>query len=360
MTIYGPICLESLRTFTRHKRVEFESKGLTERSIWLSNHLPGFLKDLSKVDQKISIFAEFFRFGSLVVQCWEAQRISNYDMYVHSIKETLPYLFSFNRFNYQQSALEFLSDISLLGEYYVDLLRSGVMFETLAAQPGKQMSCGYVLEIYNKIIKQISPTIDSSGDAWLRNLPRLAFIRQILINASNTKLFANPENDPIHRKIVNLDNIAKLRWVLQRRNIFTVELNEFTFKQRDPLHFLTSVEIEKDFIDCYANGKCALTELVSNVVEYKPVGSIEFLRKRLNLKKIVPFKVKKKFKPKVKIPPTKAEKKTLASNYKIEEIPQSSYLMLSPDNGTTPYLGTNKSLSGKFILDKYAMKVESD
>ena len=102
------------------------------------------------------------------------------------------------------------------------------MFETMSTQPGKQVSCGYVLEIYNKIIKQITPNIDGSGSGWLRNLPRLAFIRQILENALQAKLFSDFEKDPIKFKIPNIDHIAKLRWLLQVRNI--LKIDDFRFR----------------------------------------------------------------------------------------------------------------------------------
>ena len=289
-----------------------------------------------------------------MIQCWEAQRIANFDMYINSIKETLPYLFAFNRYNYQQSALEFLADISLLGDYYTDLLRSGIMFESLASQPGKQMSCGYVLEIYNKIIKQITPNIDSTGSAWLRNLPRLAFIRQILLNAAKAKVFSESENDPISRKLVNIENIAKIRWVLERRNIFDIDNMEFSINPKDAFHTFNGLQIERRFIECKSIGKLALDQLVSKVVEHRPKGSIEYLRKQL---KILPFKTKTKCKAMSKPPLSKAEKQTLLVNYKEDEIPKTSYSMVSPDNGCTPYMGSKKSESGKFILDNYAEEI---
>ena len=213
-------------------------------------------------------------------------------MYIHSIKETLPYIFCFNRYNYQQSALEFLADISLLGEYYRDLLQSGIMFESLANQPGKQVSCGYILEIFNKVIKQISPNIDSTGNAWLRNLPRLAFIRQILLNASKAKLFSESEKDPITAKLLNLEQISKLRWVLERTNILDVDTNCITY--RKATHIISGLKIENNFVNCKLNGEIAMDNLVSKFVMGKPVGSIESLRKELNLKKIVPILVKKR------------------------------------------------------------------
>ena len=166
------------------ERIEFEAKSLMERSIWIQNTLPLFMEKLSYTDKTLSIYVELYKFSILVIQCWESQRLGHYDMYMNSIKEKLPYLFAFNICNYQQSALELLADISLLGDYYIDILRSGIMFETLAMQPGKQVSCGYILEIFNKIIKQITPNLDSTGSAWLRNLDvvpvaRLEYIRAL-------------------------------------------------------------------------------------------------------------------------------------------------------------------------------------
>ena len=200
-------CLNQL---TVEQRTEFENKSLSEKVTWVGQYLHPFLNEVASTDKSLAIFIELYKFSLLVIQCWESQRVANFDMYIHSIKETLPYIFCFNRYNYQQSALEFLADISLLGEYYRDLLQSGIMFESLANQPGKQVSCGYILEIFNKVIKQISPNIDSTGNAWLRNLPRLAFIRQILLNASKAKLFSESEKDPITAKLLNLEQISKL------------------------------------------------------------------------------------------------------------------------------------------------------
>ena len=95
---------------------------------FLGKYLPAFLTKIATSDKSLAIFVELYKFSLLVIQCWESQRIANHDMYIHSIKETLPYLFAFNRYNYQQSALEFLADLSLLGDYHIDLLRSGIMF----------------------------------------------------------------------------------------------------------------------------------------------------------------------------------------------------------------------------------------
>ena len=231
------------------------------------------------------------------------------------------------------------------------------MFESLAAQPGKQVSCGYVLEIYNKIIKQITPNIDSTGSAWLRNLPRLAFIRQILLNAAKAKVFSESEKDPISSKIVNIENIAKLRWVLERRNIFDIENIEFTITPREAFHIFNGQKFDQLFLECKSKGKLALDHLVSKVIEHKPPGSIDYLRKQLNLKKTMPFKSKTKYKAKSKPPLSKAEKQTLLINCKDDEIPKTSYSMLSPDNGATPYIGGNKSDSGKYILDHYAEEI---
>ena len=291
-------------------RFEFETKSLDEKSIWLQGAFPIFLEKLSTTDKSLSVYVELYKFSVLVIQCWESQRLANFDMYMHSIKETLPYLFAFNRYNYQQSTLEFLADISLLGDYYIDLLRSGIMFESLAAQPGKQVSCGYVLEIYNKIIKQITPNIDSSGSAWLRNLPRLAFIRQILLNAAKAKLFSESEKDPISSNLLNIEHIAKLRWVLEKRNICNIDNIQYSIKPRNAIHIFNGEKIDKSFIECYMIGSLALDKLVSKIIQYKPLGSIEYLRKQLNLKKIMPFQTKKKFKAKSKIqnPKSKIQK----------------------------------------------------
>ena len=346
-----------LERLSADERVQFESKGLSGKSKWMSEYLPLFLEEVASIDKKLSVFVELYKFSILVIQCWESQRVANFDMYMHSIKETLPYLFSFNRFNYQQSAVEFISDIALLGDYHTDLLKSGIMFESLSQQPGKQVSCGYVLEIYNKIIKQITPNIDSTGSAWLRNLPRLAFIRQILLNASKAKLFSESEKDPIAAKVTDIELIYMLRWVLESRNIIGIDYCRDSIDPRDAIHVFNDQQIDPNFIQCKVIGKQALDRLVSKFIKSKPKGSIDFLRKELNLKKIVPIQSKRKYTPKMKAPLSKTEKQTLLNHYSNEEVPKTSFSMLSPNNNNTPYLGSKKSDSGKFILDKYGSEI---
>jgi len=215
-------------------------------------------------------------------------------MYMHSIKETLPYLFSFNRFNYQQSAVEFLLDVSMLGDYYVDLLRSGVMFQALSSEQGKEVSCVYVLEIYNRFIKELMTNIDSTGNAWTQNMPRLSFTRQILLNGAKAKIFSEYENDPISKKIVNITNIRKLRWLIEKRNIFEVDLIGYTITHREAFHIFNNSKIQQSFMNCRIIGQCALNDLVSKVVDNRVIGSLDFLRKQLTLKKIHPIEGKKK------------------------------------------------------------------
>ena len=343
-----------LRRLSVEKTAEFNSLSPNEKVEFINQELPKFLDELKSMDKTLSVFIELYRFSVLVIQCWESQRIADFEMYINSIKETLPYLMSFNRYNYQHSTLEFLSDISLLGEYYQDLLKSGIMFETMAQQPGKHVSCGYVLELFNKIIKQITPNIDGSGSGWLRNLPRLAFVRQILQNASKANLFSDIEKDPIKGKIPNIEQIAKLRWLLEKRNILNIENNEYSVTTRPAVHIITEENIEIRFLECHSIGVEIMQEFISQVIEFKPVGSFELIRKKLNLKKIVPLPLKRKTSTKICTPLTKAEKQTLVTNLPDDEIPMFSCSMLSPNNGVSPYLGSRKSESGHFILDRYA------
>ena len=100
--------------------------------------------------------------------------------------------------------------------------------------------------------------------------------------------------------------------------------------------------------------------LVSKLIYSKPSGSIEKLRKELNLKKIVPVLSKKKYTAKPKLPLSKTEKQNLLANYSIDDIPKTSLAMLSPSNNSSPYLCGKKSESGKFILDKYAVETTVD
>ena len=234
-----------MNSLHEEERNNYQSKTPSDKAKLIQKCLPAFLTEIASSDKSLAVYVELYKFSLLVIQCWESQRIANYDMYIHSIKETLPYLFAFNRYNYQQSALEFLADLSLLGDYYIDLLRSGIMFETLSTQPGKQVSCGYVLEIYNKIIKQITPNIDSTGNAWLRNLPRLAFIREILLKASRLNLFSEAEKDPITAKLMSLQHIFKLRWILEKNNILGIDNITYRITVRDAVHIINRKKMQK-------------------------------------------------------------------------------------------------------------------
>ena len=107
------------------------------------------------------------------------------------------------------------------------------------------------------------------------------------------KTESESEKDPISSKLGNIENIAKLSWVLERRNIFNIDKDEYSIASRDAFHIISKEKIQRSFIDCHMIGSSALNNLVSKMIHYKPLGSIEHLRKQLGLKKIVPFPVKK-------------------------------------------------------------------
>ena len=123
------------------------------------------------------------------------------------------------------------------------------------------------MEIYNKIIKQITPNIDGSGSGWLRNLPRLAFIRQILQNASNANLFSETEKDPLKYKIANMEQIAKLRWVLEKRNILGIDNAQYSITEREATHVVTGQKIEQRFLECKQIGSKNMQEFVQKIIE---------------------------------------------------------------------------------------------
>ena len=58
---------------------------------------------------------------------------------------------------------------------------------------------------------------------------------------------------------------------------------------RDAVHIISKKKIENEFIDCKLIGERSLRNLVAKFVHSKPFGSIEHLRKELNLKKIIPI-----------------------------------------------------------------------
>ena len=89
-----------LNHITAEQRTEYETKALSEKVKWISHQLPSFLDKVALTDKTLAIFIELYKFSLLVIQCWESQRVANYDMYIHSIKETLPYILCFNRYNY--------------------------------------------------------------------------------------------------------------------------------------------------------------------------------------------------------------------------------------------------------------------
>ena len=83
-----------LNQLTAEQRADYESKTLSDKSKWIDEHLFSFLEKVAYTDKSLSIYIELYKLSVLVIQCWESQRNANYDMYIHSIKETLPYLFA--------------------------------------------------------------------------------------------------------------------------------------------------------------------------------------------------------------------------------------------------------------------------
>ena len=106
----------------------------------------------------------------------------------------------------------------------------------------------------------------------------------LLLNASNAKLFSESEKDPITKKCASIELISKLRWVLEIRNIFNIDDKEFSITPREAVHIFNGQKIDMNFIECKLRGKEALDKLVSKVISKRPIGSIDYLRKELNLK----------------------------------------------------------------------------
>ena len=69
--------------------------------------------------------------------------------------------------------------------------------------------------------------------------------------------------------------------------IISNQLWSYSITVRDAIHIISGKKIENDFINCKLNGEIALDNLVSKFIYSKPSGSIEKLRKELNLKKIL-------------------------------------------------------------------------
>ena len=117
----------------------------------------------------------------------------------------------------------------------------------------------------------------------------MAFIRQILQNAGKAELFRDVEKDPIESKIPNIEQISKLRWLFEKRNIFDIDDQNYLTTERDAMHIIGGQEIEMSFVNCKLLGTKAMNEFISQIIKCRPSGSFEFIRKRLNIKKNCPI-----------------------------------------------------------------------
>ena len=126
--------------------------------------------------------------------------------------------------------------------------------------------------------------------------------------------------------------IRKIVFVLKTTGLVDVLLFNITYRiiARDATHIISRKKIENDFIDCKLIGKRSLENLVAKFVHNKPFGSIDHLRKELNVKKILPIITKKKYIAKPKLPLSNTEKKTLLMNYSDEDIPKLVWPCLVP------------------------------
>ena len=82
--------------------------------------------------------------------------------------------------------------------------------------------------------------------------------------------------------------------MIEKRNIFEVDLIGYTITHREAFHIFNNSKIQQSFMNCRIIGQCALNDLVSKVVDNRVIGSLDFLRKQLTLKKIHPIEGKKK------------------------------------------------------------------
>ena len=151
-------------------------------------------------------------------------------------------------------------------------------------------------------------------------------------------------------KLADLEQISKLRWVLEHRNIISIDFMAYSITLCDANHIISGKKIENDFINCKLNGEIALDNLVSKFIYSKPSGSIEKLRKELNLKKIVPVLSKKKYTAKPKLPLSKTEKQNLLANNSIDDIPKTSLAMLSPSKLFLHLIFVAKSLNQESLF----------
>ena len=338
-------------------RNTYENLDETERAKFISESLEPFLDQIQVLDKTLSMYIDFWRGTLMVLEGWEAQRIKNASMYLHSVKSFLPYFFAFGRRNYQESSVEFLMDNELLSEYFQDLVSSGIYFDSFSSENGLATSVGYQLELFNKFIKQLSNNLDSTGTAWQRALPLISYTRTVLTNAGKLDLFSDHKETALSKQ-PSLVHINKFRYLFLLRNVFKADLDNFSITARDAMHIRNCKPVALDFVNSIEKGNNFLTNFVELVIEHKPKGSFDTLRQKLSLPKIVPFPQVKKTVSAAQKKLSEIEKNLLLQSSEEEAIPLSSNAMLSADNGVSLLIDAGKSDSGKFLLAEYPAQVK--
>ena len=360
------IALQSLFIFiykgqmSESQKTNFENLSDNEKSTFLASEIGPFLQKVKQIDQSLGIWVDFFDASMLGLMAWESQRIENYPMFAFAVKEFLKFFFCFNNFHYQHSSVEFLRDIALLASHYKNLLDCGIMFSKLSTDSGKSVSVGFILELFNKYIKQATNNLDATGVAWQKTLPKLPFVRSILSSASHLGLFYDPEVSVLS-KLPDLNNIILFRWLFEKRNILNLDFSNFEVQKRGAVHLRTEKKLNSNFTSIVQIGLDRLNEFVDQALTKNQMGRLEDLRKELKYSKITPAAKlalpSKKTIEKKKY--SKVEKSILIKNLTEDQLPIASLAMVSSNLGKSPRLHGNKSDVPKFLISRYPNCVAS-
>ena len=340
------------------EKLMFDGSSDEGKAKLLSENLDSFLQEIKNKDKVQSVWIDILNAGNLCLMAWEAQRVENHAMFMFAFKKFLPFFFAFNNIHYQHSSVEFLRDLVCISDFHTDLLNSGVMFGKLSNIEGTSVSVGYLLELFNKTIKQLTHGLDASGEAWLRTLPKIPLIKGIFSNASNLELITDSESSPV-KKLPNLTHILMFRYVFEKRNLLQIDRDNFSIKDRPCVNPRTGNLLSIEFVDCFSIGQARLKELVKLVLDGGLMGRLENERKQLGFSKVVACK---KITPKRVMEDkklSKNEKSLLVSNIAEMDLPMSSLSMVSPSKGASPYLDGAKSDAAKFLRLKYPCEIEA-
>ena len=147
------------------------------------------------------------------------------------------------------------------------------------------MAVGDLLELYNKVVKQLTFNLTGTGVAWVETCTKIPLVRSLLIHAGNLGLFGTMETSP-ESKMPNLKHISLFRYLFERLNFFGIDLDNGSVQVRDCLDLRSNTAVSSDFANLSEIGLTRVEHLVDVAFARGESGHLRPLRKELGFPRV--------------------------------------------------------------------------